>query len=104
MKYNIVYHITHKSHLSNILKESQLKSPIDCIYVCPTYEDALKFIAFSGKWRIDECVILALHLPNNLPSKWQISLDHNKKHIPAAAIIYMDSRLPFLKADVISFK
>lgn len=101
MNYHIVYHVTPKYNLLNILTERCLKSSINSIYVCPTYEDMLKFIVFSERWAIDECVILELHLSPDLPNRWKESMDHNKKYIPADAIIYKDSRLPFVKANVI---
>ena len=48
MNYHIIYHITNKSSLPNILNEYCLRSSIGSIYACPTYDDALKFLAFSG--------------------------------------------------------
>lgn len=104
MNYHTIYHITNKSNLPNILNEHCLKSSIGAIYACPTYHDALKFLAFSGKWVIDDCVILKLHLPSHLPIKWEKSLDHNPKYIPADAIIYRDTRLYFTDADIIEFQ
>lgn len=104
MNYHTVYHVTPKCNLLNILTERCLKSSMNYIYACPTYEDLLKFIVFSGKWAIDECVILELYLSPDLPNKWKESLDHNKKYIPADAIIYADSKLPFVKANVIGLQ
>lgn len=104
MNFHTVYHITPRHNLLNILNEGYLKSFIGCIYICPTYEDMLKFIIFSERWVIDECVILELHLSSDLPNRWEESLDHNKKFIPADAIIYKHTELPFIKAHVIDFK
>ena len=103
MNYHIIYHITHKQHLSNILSEGCLKSPWGHIYACPTYEDSLKFIAFSERWTLGDCIVLELYLPTNLPKRWEESLDHNKKYIPADAIVYRHTELPFVNFNVIDF-
>lgn len=92
-----------KHNLPAILQQNKLKSLEGLIYTCPTYEDALAFICYSQKWLISDCVVLELHLQHTEYTNYRESFDHNKKYIPARALVFRGKELPFTSADVINF-